>query len=56
MARERKTGKVEPIQKIWLSKTEAIAYLGCSEDFLRSLREKSGAIILQVRLHDMVRA
>ena len=23
------------------SKTEAIAYLGCSEDFLRSLREKA---------------
>ncbi|RGR26566.1 DNA-binding protein [Parabacteroides distasonis] len=41
MARERKTGKVEPIQKIWLSKTEARAYLGCSEDFLRSLREKA---------------
>lgn len=41
MARERKTGKVEPIQKTWLSKSEAIAYLGCSEDFLRALRDKA---------------
>jgi hypothetical protein len=35
----RKTaGKVEPVKKLWLSKEEAMAYLGCSEDFLRDLR------------------
>lgn len=39
MARERKTGKVEPIQKIWLSKAEAMAYLGCSDKFLVTLRD-----------------
>ena len=41
MPRERKTGKVEPIQKTWLSKQEAESYLGCSEKFLRALREKA---------------
>ena len=30
--------KVEPIQKKWLSKEEAMKYLGCSETFLKKLR------------------
>lgn len=37
----RKIGKIEPVQKKWLSKAEAMAYLGCSEDFLRILRDKA---------------
>lgn len=41
MARDRKTGKVEPIQKIWLSAQEAKDYLGCSLDFLEELRNRS---------------
>lgn len=32
------TGKVEPVAKKWLSKTEAMAYLGVSEDYLMTLR------------------
>ena len=36
MGRTRVTGKVEPIVKKWLSKDE-----GCSDDFLRTLREKA---------------
>lgn len=35
MARERKTGKVELVHKIWLSTQEAAAYLGVSVRFLR---------------------
>lgn len=37
----RQTGKVEPIPKRWLSKVEAMAYLGCSEDFLTKLRNEA---------------
>lgn len=44
MARERKTGKVEPIRKTWLSKAEAMAYLGCSDDFLLNLRNQAEII------------
>ncbi|WP_300701260.1 DNA-binding protein [Bacteroides sp.] len=33
-----KRGKIEPIQKLWLSKDEAMAYLGCSGDYLDKLR------------------
>lgn len=40
MARLRKTGKVEAVQKAWLSKDEAMAYLGVSADFLRKLRQE----------------
>lgn len=32
------TGKVVPIEKKWLSKTEAMAYMGVSEDYLMTLR------------------
>lgn len=37
----RKLGKIEPVQKKWLSKDEAMAYLGCSEDFLKTLRDRA---------------
>lgn len=35
----RTTGKVQSVDKVWLSREEAKAYLGCSDDFLRSLRD-----------------
>lgn len=41
MARGKTTGKVEEIKKIWLSKDEAKAFLGCSDDFLLTLRAKA---------------
>ncbi len=34
----RRVGKVEPIPKRWLSKDEAMAYLGCSDKYLDKLR------------------
>lgn len=34
----RKTGKVASVPKIWLSREEAMAYLGCSLDYLNKLR------------------
>lgn len=37
----RIVGKVEPVKKTWLSKDEAMGYLGCSEDYLRTLRENA---------------
>lgn len=36
---KRQIGKIEPVQKRWLSRAEAMAYLGCSEDFLKTLRD-----------------
>lgn len=36
MAIGRKIGKVEQVSKIWLSRKEAAAYLGISEEFMRS--------------------
>lgn len=41
MARAKTCGKIEPVPKKWLSMKEAMAYLGCSEDFLRSLKDKA---------------
>ena len=41
MAPRKIIGKVEPVQKVWLNKKEAMAYLGCKEDFLRKLRENA---------------
>lgn len=38
---KRHVGKVEPVPKRWLSKDEAMAYLDCSEDFLRTLRDNA---------------
>lgn len=34
----RKIGKVQPIEKVWLSSRETMAYLDIKEDRLRSLR------------------
>lgn len=39
MGRVRTFGKVEPVQKKWLSKDEAKAYLGCSDKYLQTLRD-----------------
>lgn len=36
---KRQTGKIEPMPKRWLSRNEAMVYLGCSEDFLKTLRD-----------------
>lgn len=33
--------KVESVPKRWLSKDEAMSYLGCSEDFLKTLRDNA---------------
>lgn len=41
MGRTRITAKVEEIPKRWLSKDEAMKYLGCSEKFLKKLRDKA---------------
>ena len=38
---KRSEGKVERVQKIVLSREEAMAYLGCTERYLRILREKA---------------
>ncbi len=38
---KKAVGKVEPVKKLWLSKEEAMAYLGVSEDFLRDLRNNA---------------
>lgn len=32
-------GKVQPVQKIWLSSREARAFLDCSPGFLQQLRD-----------------
>lgn len=37
----RIVGKVEPVKKTWLSKDEAMSFLGCSEDYLNKLRENA---------------
>ena len=37
----RTTGKIQSVEKVWLSREEAKAYLGCSDDFLRSLRDSA---------------
>lgn len=28
------SGKVQPVNKIWLSREEAMAFLGCADDYL----------------------
>ena len=38
-----KRGKVESVQKLWLNKDEAMAYLGCSVDYLRNNAQVSFA-------------
>lgn len=37
----KRLGKVEPVQKMWLSAREAKAYLDCSDDFLQKLRDEA---------------
>lgn len=39
MARTKQIGKIQEVPKTWLSKDEAMAYLGCSADFLQTLRD-----------------
>ena len=41
MGRQKKIGKVEPVQKIWLSAKEAMAYLGCSVGLESKLRNNA---------------
>lgn len=39
MGRPKKVFKVEPVEKKWLNKQEALAYLGCGESYLTKLRD-----------------
>lgn len=41
MGRTQITAKVESVPKRWMSKDEAMKYLGCSDKFLKTLRDKS---------------
>lgn len=41
MAKKLTTGRVVPVQKAWLSKAEACAYLDCDERFLAKLRNEA---------------
>ena len=41
MGRSKNTGKVEPVNKLWLSAKEAMAYLGCGEKLLEKLRNNA---------------
>ncbi|MBD5584856.1 MAG: helix-turn-helix domain-containing protein [Clostridia bacterium] len=41
MPKQRIIGKIEPVQKKWLSASEAKSYLDCSDDFLRNLRDNA---------------
>nr|DAW36753.1 MAG TPA: putative excisionase [Caudoviricetes sp.] len=40
-------GKVQPVYKVWLSKDEAMAYLGCSDKFLERLRREALVVFSQ---------
>lgn len=41
MGRTKLQAKIVPVQKRWLNKVEAMAYLGVSEDYLTKLREEA---------------
>ncbi len=41
MGRTKSVGKVEPVNKLWLSAKEAMAYLGCSDKLLEKLRNNA---------------
>lgn len=41
MGRSKNTGKVEPVNKLWLSAKEAMVYLGCGEKLLEKLRNNA---------------
>lgn len=49
MGRTKSIGKVEPVQKTWLSTKEACAYLGCSLDYLEVLRNEAQVSFSQYR-------
>ncbi|MCS3134093.1 hypothetical protein NXW30_17380 [Phocaeicola vulgatus] len=49
-----KRGKVESVQKLWLNKDEAMAYLGCSVDYLDKLRNNARGFICQRWKNDLV--
>lgn len=44
----RAYGKVVEVQKIWLSKSEAMAYLDCSSDYLEKLRNSAQVCFAQI--------
>lgn len=31
--------KIEPLTKVWLSREEALVFMGCSDDYLRKVRD-----------------
>ena len=37
----RKHGMIVPVEKVYLSTSEVMKYLDCSEDFIRELRDKA---------------
>ena len=41
MPKQKIIGKIEPVQKKWLSPEEAKTYLGCSDKFLQKLRDNA---------------
>lgn len=41
MPKQRTIGKIEPVQKKWLSSSEAKSYLDCSDEFLQKLRDNA---------------
>lgn len=45
----KQIGKVQPIQKTWLSARETRAYLDCSDDFLQNLRDEAKVSFSRVR-------
>lgn len=41
MPKQKIIGKIEPVQKKWLSASEAKSYLDCSDNFLQKLRDNA---------------
>ncbi len=37
----RTIGKINPVEKVWLSSREVRAYLDCSDDYLQKLRDEA---------------
>lgn len=54
MARTKKIGKVEPVQKTVLNKQEAMAYLGVSEDYPHQATRKQRSSLSSRWAYDMV--
>lgn len=48
MGRTKSVGKVEPVNKLWLSAKEAMAYLGCSDKLLEKTKEQCRNIIFPI--------